>query len=191
MENLGEMYSNISIPSLIIVGLVIILIVGIALLFIKYSKKKNKLPKTSRAYAGNKLATVDAPDVPEPDEDGAETEGDAAGGYPAYICTLKGGFDFDHIPKPLGDVFLADTTMPRAGACYLVKETAANEYEAYDPRTAPVLSDESPVKAWFATHWDIVKDVYGVATPWFKNVSLWIAGLAGAAAFIIVLAKVG
>lgn len=121
----------------------------------------------------------------------ATEKSESLGDFPAYIVRLDGSLDYDLIQHPLGDVFIAEPSMPKSGACYFVREISAGVYESYDPRTAPLASDETPVKAWFATHWDIVRQVFSVPTPWYKSISLWIAAIVGVAAFIIALATIG
>lgn len=197
----GNMFDMITGNKVVLAVIFIVAIIAVAVLIAWWRSRKDRIPKTSRANRHQRLQDKAAPveakeikgDISADDVDGDETDGEA-GKYPAYICTLDGGFDFDYIPHPCGDVFQADTSMPHSGACYLVKEVK-NEgkigYEPYDPRTAPLLSSETPTKAWFATHWSIVRDVYGVPAAWWKSSALWIAGIAGSAAFIIALVRVG
>lgn len=126
-----------------------------------------------------------------PEEEASELE--TIGDFPAYIIRQDVSLDYGIIHQPLGDVFMAGPSMPKGGACYLVreKENSPGKYEDYDPRTAPLISDSTPVKAWFATHWDIVRQVFSVPTPWYKSISLWIAAVTGVLAFIIVMATIG
>jgi len=127
-------------------------------------------------------------EVVEPEE-AAETE--VAGEFPAYIVRMDDSLDYNVIPEPMGDVFMAGPSMPKGGSCYFVKETALGVYEAYDPRTAPLVSEQTPVKAWFATHWEVVRQVFAVPTPWYKSLSVWIAAVTGVLAFIVVMATIG
>ncbi len=57
------------------------------------------------------------------------------GKYPALIIPKEGAWYFGKIPKPVGHVFILDTTMPETGDHYLVKELNG-EYEAYEPQSA-------------------------------------------------------
>lgn len=186
-DKLSGMFSNVTVGSVVAIILILAAIIGIALFIAWRRSKSNKIPSTSRAIRintpVNEPVTEAQADEPEEDQE-PETE-------PAYILTLDGSIDFDFIPVPLGDVFVADTSMTKSGPCYLVKETAPSIYEAYDPRTAPLVSEETPINAWFATHWDIVREVFSVIPPWWKSTSLWIAALTGVAAFIVALALVG
>ncbi len=198
LDKFSNMFDTITGNGLIATILIIAAIAGVTAFCLWLRARRNKIPHTSRNRHSAAVRNVKARETvtkADKDLDDDETDG-IAGEYPAYIVTLDGSLDFDYIPEPLGDVLVADTSMPKAGACYFVREVkkeGSNEisYEAYDPRTAPLLSEESPIKAWFATHWDIVKDVYGVAVAWWKSTSLWIAGLTGMAAFIVAIATVG
>lgn len=196
MDKLSDMGGSITAGGIVIALLIIAAIIGV-IVFIKWRhSKKDRIPSTSRFMRNSSHTTI-----PEEEKQIQDTvdeylvnipeEKQEMGMVPAYIITLDGSLDFDYIMEPLGDVFMADTSMPKSGACYLVKETEGGEYEAYDPRTAPLLSDETPIIAWFATHWEIVREVYSVISPWWKSTSLWIAAITGLAAFIVVLATVG
>lgn len=196
-DKFSNMFQTITGNGIVMSVLLIALVLGIAVFIAWRQSKKNKIPKHSRAArAVRRTVREAAPRVEETEDlDGEDTQGQA-GKYPAYIITLDGKFDFDYIPYPVGDVIISDTTMPHVGNCYTVKEVKKEgsdeiTYEAYDPRSAPVVCEESPTKAWFATHWDIVKDVYGVQSAWWKSTSLWIAAITGLLAFIIALATVG
>jgi hypothetical protein len=54
-----------------------------------------------------------------------------------------------------------------------------------------LLSENTPQKAWLATHWPIVKEVFSSINEWWHSISMWIMIVVGVAAFIIVLATVG
>lgn len=109
----------------------------------------------------------------------AEREGDKpkVGIYPAYVWR-DGKIAYEKIPEKLGRVYIAETTMPHPGACYLVIETKGG-LKAYDPRDVPLpKKGESPKDLYRFLHWPEVSAVYtNISTLWDKiNMILpWVA----------------
>jgi len=113
------------------------------------------------------------------------------GKYKAYVIRPGGILEATTIPEPIGEVYYADTSMPESGAHYLVMETEDGEIIDYDPRDLPIVTEETPEYAWFATHWDIVDQVFAVPIPWWQNTANWYAAAMMAIVFITGLAVVG
>lgn len=106
------------------------------------------------------------------------------------VRTINGEnvLDFTTYPKPLGHLFTFDTTCPSAGQGYIVKENLDGTVEACDPRDIDLEEKATPPYAWFATHWEIVRQVFSVpVSPW-KQASTWLAGIMVAAMFVLGLA---
>jgi len=167
-------------PTTIIIIIAFVIVFALAIWW--NTTRKKRTPRTT----SNTQSTT------PPDKTSHDTQHQEVGKYPAYILKEKeNALDFGYILNPIGDVFTADTSMPKSGACYLVKEVEDGKYEDFDPRTIPLISEETPVTAWFATHWDIVREIFAIPVPWWKSTSIWIAAIVGIAAFIIALATVG
>ncbi len=74
------------------------------------------------------------------------------GKYLALAFTEE-GIKFPKIPVRVGNVIQLEPSLPKHGAAYLVVETKDGDYKAYDPRLAPLLSKETPQRAFNATNW--------------------------------------
>ena len=98
------------------------------------------------------------------------------GTLPCYVITdreVKSSF----IPKPIGYVFTADPSMSGigpVGACYLVQEALEGDVIPFDPREELYDAKKSPQYAFFATHWDVAREVFKVASPWWQSAPLWV-----------------
>jgi len=115
--------------------------------------------------------------IPLGEGDTADTPADSdsipgtGGKYPCYVLA-DGKMVPSKIPSPIGNLFMSEPSMPLTGNCYLVK-SVGEKLEAYDPREIPFESTKSPEWAYFATHWDKVKDVYSVPVPWWGSPATW------------------
>lgn len=74
------------------------------------------------------------------------------GKYLALAFTEE-GIKFPKILERVGNVIQLEPSLPKHGAAYLVVETKDGDYKAYDPRLAPLLSKETPQRAFNATNW--------------------------------------
>ncbi len=95
------------------------------------------------------------------------------GSLKAYVFR-NDALEVTTIPEPMGNIFYADPSMPVGGPTYLVAEVESGRVEAYDPRTMAYFSDMTPQMAYFATHWDIVKEVFKNVNPWWQSAPLWV-----------------
>jgi hypothetical protein len=107
----------------------------------------------------------------------------------AYAFT-NGALEPTTIPNPIGNIFFADTSMPVSGACYLVKETEG-KVAAYDPRGVQFKMKETPQMAYFATHWDIVREWFKTEKPWWESAPLWLCVTVLIMLFIVTLVVLG
>ncbi len=149
----------------------IIFILGmgfIAFLFIKGSLFKKQLPTIP---PGPKKAEVGAEEVEKPQKVSVLGTGNLK-----CMCFRPGNIlDFTTIPKPIGELHIADTSLPFSGGVYTVMELENGEIVDYDQRDTPIVQNEMPEHAWFAVHWDIVKDVFSVPLSWWQSTSTWFA----------------
>ena len=83
--------------------------------------------------------------------------------------------DFTTISEPIGELYQFDPSCPITGSGYIVKENERGEIVDYDPREVTFHIEASPERAWFAIHWDIVKQVFFVPVQWWKSTSVWFA----------------
>lgn len=94
------------------------------------------------------------------------------------MCFRKVGnlnvVDFTSIPKPKGEAYEFETSLPFSGAGYIVEQGSQGVLD-YDPRKVSFKFMESPQVAWFARHWGIVKDVFAVPLSAWKSPSTWFA----------------
>ncbi len=89
--------------------------------------------------------------LPDPEKPVPPAVSDKLGKYPALVIPESGEWYFKKIPQPVGHIFTCDTTMPEVGDHYLVKLKDDGKYEAYDPRTAPIVSTTTPEIAYLKT----------------------------------------
>lgn len=169
---------------------IILLIVGIVAGLVYYNaRRKSNIPHNIV------IPTTDIPDIKEQKVEQSTVINKepqyGVGHLRALVCRNDGTLDFTTIKQPMGDIYMADTTCPASGPTYLVKENTDGSIEAYDPRDVVILIDDSPERAFYATYWVIVKRVFSVMTPWYKNSSVWFAFAAIAAMFIIGLVVIG
>lgn len=163
-----------------IIGFLVLLVIGVKLV---KRDSNNPVPPTPSINKNNR------DEVPgEPILRNISVLG--TGKYRAYA--LAGNMLFPTtIPEPVGNILVADTSMPVCGACYLVIGDDDNNIKAYDPLSEPLLAVGTPQKAFFATHWPIVEDVYGVPSLWWQDVNAWLAAGVLVIDFIAILAYLG
>ena len=93
---------------------------------------------------------------------GESKEPNTEGKYPCYIWG-EDGIRFEKIDKKIGNVFLADPTLPHSGPCFLCKEDKDGEetkLTAYDPRVSLMKEGQSPQDCYEAVVWPEVASVY-------------------------------
>lgn len=95
------------------------------------------------------------------------------------------------MPKPIGEMYQADTSCPLSGGIYMVKQLETGEIVDYDPREVAIVTEETPEYAWFATHWQVVRRVFALPLSWFRNPANWYAAAALAILFISIMVVVG
>jgi hypothetical protein len=118
------------------------------------------------------------PDTPvePPIDKGTQGALKGTGKFRAYHWSEVFGITVIKITKPIGSLWIADTTMPSPGACYFIKtkekgkEDKEADYDAYDPRKNPIIEGERPQNAFDALHCShLVNNVYSTpATMWDK-----------------------
>ena len=92
------------------------------------------------------------------------------GKYHAYIWEPNPGIVIANITQPVGKIWMADTTLPKSGACYFCRRDAQGHLIAYDPRLAKYDPQNSPERLYRATNAaDVVNPVYTAqSTGWEK-----------------------
>ena len=86
-----------------------------------------------------------------------------------YLLGNQPVLDFTTIPTPIGEAYSFDPSCPVSGEAYLVRMDADGKILDYDPREVPYDLMESPEVAYWATHWPVVKDVFGILIPALRN----------------------
>ena len=168
--------------------------VGYALWQLKFNKPKAKLrwilppatgPESAAAAAGETGAdeTAQRPQT---------TAVQVVGRYPAVIFSkdpARYGIRFGKIPGLLGMYHYMDPTVPVRGNQLMVVESRMDggnvTYQAYDPRHAPLLSEETPQKAYRAIVWDSMKRVYAYHFGLWEKVNTILAGAGILCMFIL------
>jgi len=104
----------------------------------------------------------------EPKESYAEIS--ETGKYKAYVWERNTGIVFARITKPVGKLWLADTTLPHSGACYFCKRDGQGHLVPYDPRLEQFNPDNSPERLYRATNaLEVVAPYYtALSTGWEK-----------------------
>lgn len=93
---------------------------------------------------------------------------------------------FTKMPKPIGEGYSFDPSMPVSGFTYIVKEAVEGVVD-YDPRQVKVKIEEMPERAYFAISWGIVPVVFKISLAWWKTRSVWFAAGMMAILFIATL----
>ena len=107
--------------------------------------------------------------------------------------TRGGSFDLNpgKISKPLGNLFYCDPSMPSSGWRYFVKQKDDGSLEAYDPRRIPLISKQTPSMAYFATHWEIVNEVFAFNYSLLHDGRFWMAIILGIGAILAPMVLMG
>ncbi len=119
------------------------------------------------------------------------------GAYPALVLYRdeKGSNVawFTKIPTLVGAVDVATPSCPISGPICTVRELLnekTGQYELkdyYSEQDRAIAVDETPERAYFATHWPIVRRVYLTYTPLLKSGSFWLAVIVGVGSFMFLL----
>ncbi len=150
--------------AIVIIVLFVVVLAGIAVAVLR---PKAKIKEKQFKLSTSKLK-----------EEVEETKVKGILGTGKYKCmAIRPGniIDFTTMPEPIGEVYQADTSLPMSGALYIVRELTTGEVVDYDPREVPVVIEESPERAWFAVHWDIVSRVFSIPIKWWQSTSTWFA----------------
>ncbi len=99
--------------------------------------------------------------------------------------------EFSRINKPLGNLFWAEPSLPESGQTYYVKENIDGTYEAYDPRHTPIIKQDTPQQAYFATHWDLAEGVWLLKTSMWEQISKLVVWAVLGAGIIYTLVQIG
>jgi hypothetical protein len=100
------------------------------------------------------------------------------GKFPALVFT-EGGITFEKIPERIGNVIQLEPSMPERGPHYMVTKTEDGDYVAYDPRLAPLISEETPQSAFEAVNWyPEVNAVYANKYGLWDKINSLLVGLA-------------
>lgn len=109
------------------------------------------------------------------------------GKHPAMVFT-QDGIKFKKIPERVGNVIQLEPSMPKHGAHYMVVEKEEDQYKAYDPRLAPLLSDETPQRAFNAVTWyRDVNSVYANKFGLWDKINSLLIGLGIGLNFILAI----
>ena len=99
--------------------------------------------------------------------------------------------DYTTIDNQIGDIYGMDTSCPSSGAHFIVREDDDHKIVDYDHREREVVFDQTPEYAWYATNWQILKEVFSIPLPWWKSTSTWFAIACFIGAFVSLLAAFG
>jgi len=188
MEQYGDMLAGAGIIAYIVIGLAVLFFGWWVFRLIKGKKPKSEIsdlpPDTS-------YESISA------DIKGGTSESGVKIGQGNIKCLcfrrIKGVnvADFTTITEPVGELYQFDPSCPVTGSGYIVKEDKNGVIVDYDPREIAFKVEESPERAWFAIHWDIVKAVFFVPIQWWKSTSVWFAAAMLVIVFVATLAVVG
>ncbi len=162
MDKYLELLGGLDVWELIITAIIVV-IVFLAVILIYHLRKQKRL----KQQASNQSK------IKESKEKNKKEPILGTGTLPCYVLR-NGALEASTIPEEIGNLFIADISMPRSGSSYLVREIEEGKLEAYDPREIPFETEKSPQWAYFATHWGIVKDVYAMTNSWWQSVPLWL-----------------
>ena len=174
MDSITLLRDMEALPATLIV-LAVIFVVTIVAVILRVHRKNTVLLET--------LGTTDKSGELITGEEGVEDK------LPCYLVKDNGEIVASTIRMPLGYVFIADASMAFmgiVGACYLAK-AVGNEVEAYDPREETYKAETSPQYAYFATHWEVVREVFKAIKPWWESAPLWVTAVVLVILFMAVL----
>lgn len=186
MDNFIELLSGLStagIVTLVIVVLVFVVVVVAYIRRLNIGKRHNTLPSSKPDHIAPPGDAEDAPPASK----------SILGTGQVKCMAIRPGniLDFTTIPKPIGDIYVADTSCARGGASCIVRELDNEEIVDYDPREKKLDVGSTPEYAYFATHWEIVDRVFCVPSPWWRSTSTWFAAGMMAVTFILGLVVLG
>ncbi len=115
------------------------------------------------------------------------------GRYRTMLITEK-GIIFPKLDKVYGPGFYLEHSMPVSGAHQIVREVTVdgkqvNEY--YDPRYAPLLSEETPQKAYRAINWSIMSRVFAYQQGFWEKFNKVLIAIVIIGCFIVAIAYSG
>lgn len=100
--------------------------------------------------------------------------------------------DFTTMPEPVGDMVIAETSLPMSGSIYEVVELLDGSLVPYnEARQMPIIDEETPEFAWICTHWESARRFWTVPKAWWKSMSNWYAAGMLCIVFIVVLVVTG
>jgi len=172
-------------------GLVLILIlISIPIVWIVYKKMSHKAKiQEHREIIEAKTKYEEAKRGEKLSEEKAQKFG--VGSFKCMAFRPGNIIDWTTIPAPIGELYQADASCPVSGGVYIVRETEDGDIIDYDPREVKVDIKTSPERAWYATHWDIVKRVYSIPLAWWRSTATWFAAGMMLILFITVMAAIG
>ncbi len=185
MSDFLEMLSSLSVAGIIILVVILLIFATVAAVYIR----REIIGKSRRGSLTSKPEDS-APPIEH--EDASASKSILGTGEVKCVAIRPGNIiDFTTIPELIGEVYQVDTSCPRSGAVVIVRELEDGEIVDYDPREVPVVIEQTPEYAWFATNWNIVTRFWAVPQIWWKSTSMWFAAAMMAIVFIAFLAVVG
>jgi hypothetical protein len=107
--------------------------------------------------------------------------------FPTMAITRE-GIKFIKLAEKIGNTNYLEPSLPKNGAHYMVLETnIPGMFEPYEPREAPVLSEETPQKAYRAIRWPILKDVFAYTKSPMEAINTILIGLIGVGMIVVML----
>jgi len=166
-----------------IIGLSVILLIIIAIVVLRIMRKKQETASASTNIVPKPKAETGLEDSKK-QEPGILGTGE----YKCIAWRWPGNIiDFTTMKETIGEIYLAETSCPVSGGHYIVQETEDKKVIDYDPRKIPIIHEQTPEYAWFATHWEILKAVFYVPISWLKQSSTWFAAASTIVMFVIAL----
>jgi hypothetical protein len=76
-------------------------------------------------------------------------------------------------PEKLKNIIYCDPSMPKSGMKYLALEASVGNVVSYDPREKPIDKDNTPQRAWRATHvYELVKAAWAVPLGQWEKLNI-------------------
>jgi len=95
------------------------------------------------------------------------------------------------INKPCGRQLYFDPSNAKSGWKYFIREDKDGNAEDYEPRNEPLVSEETPPRAWFAVHWEVVGEWFAFSYSIWQDMKTWLVAGLVLFTFIIVLVTIG
>ena len=169
MEKYFELMAGAGVEVYIIIGIVLLFFIAAMVRAVMKTKRRVREPGLPRV-------PVEQEEEEVPQQEQKKTESVLGTGSYKCMCFRPGNIlDFTTMPKPVGEIYQFETTCPNSGAGYIVMETEDGKIVNYDPRKVAFKIKQSPEIAWFARHWDIVKDVFAVPLSVWRSPSTYFA----------------